>query len=365
MPKVSIVLPTYNGQDFISESIESIIRQTYTDWELIIVNDCSTDDTQQIIDKYILMDKRIRTIKNCVNKKLPESLNIGFRNANGELLTWTSDDNIDLPEALSEMVKFLDNNPDSYMVCAAMQVIDEKGNFIRKYLKYDPKTMLHDDCVGACFMYRSCVLSDVGEYDAGRFLVEDYDYWLRILFNYGKIDYIDKELYLYREHGKSLTGKRKKEIYNQWLRLRKDNISNIIDRLSGDKREICRIYYEFKTEGLVDKNLREKFVNVFPEIRSELEIDGDKKIVVYGAGGFGQKAYEGYGDRIAYYVDRNQNLVGERLNGVEIVSTDKLPQLQEDYLIVIAAHPINIYSFIEILQQYKIKKYGVFVQSAK
>ena len=155
MPKVSIVLPTYNGQDFISESIESIIRQTYTDWELIIVNDCSTDDTQQIIDKYILMDKRIRTIKNCVNKKLPESLNIGFRNANGELLTWTSDDNIYLPDALSEMVKFLDNNPDSYMVCAAMQVIDEKGIFIRKYLKYDPCCMTivsgHVLCIEAVF----------------------------------------------------------------------------------------------------------------------------------------------------------------------------------------------------------------------
>ena len=82
MPEISIVLPTYNGEKYLKQSIESILGQTYTDWELIVVNDCSTDSTQEIIDFYRKKDTRIRTIFNYTNQKLPESLNIGFREAN-------------------------------------------------------------------------------------------------------------------------------------------------------------------------------------------------------------------------------------------------------------------------------------------
>ena len=73
MPEISIVLPTYNGEKYLKQSIESILGQTYTDWELIVVNDCSTDSTQEIIDFYRKKDTRIRTIFNYTNQKLPES----------------------------------------------------------------------------------------------------------------------------------------------------------------------------------------------------------------------------------------------------------------------------------------------------
>ena len=103
MPKVSIVLPTYNGEKYIKESIESILSQTLTDWELIIVNDCSKDTTASIISEYASEDDRIKIITNEQNQKLPESLNIGFRQACGEYLTWTSDDNMYKPQALKTM----------------------------------------------------------------------------------------------------------------------------------------------------------------------------------------------------------------------------------------------------------------------
>ncbi len=69
MPEISIVLPTYNGEKYLKQSIESILGQTYTDWELIVVNDCSTDSTQEIIDFYRKKDTRIRTIFNYTNQK--------------------------------------------------------------------------------------------------------------------------------------------------------------------------------------------------------------------------------------------------------------------------------------------------------
>ena len=112
MPKVSIVLPVYNGEKYLRESLDSILTQTFSDWELIIVNDCSTDGTQNIIEEYVSKDSRIRTIKNSINQKLPESLNIGFRISTGEYLTWTSDDNMYRPEALEVMTNYLDREKD-------------------------------------------------------------------------------------------------------------------------------------------------------------------------------------------------------------------------------------------------------------
>ena len=112
MPKISIILPTYNGQLYIREAIESVIKQIFKDWELIIVDDCSSDNTLDIIKEYEKLDSRIRVIHNEVNKKLPASLNIGFSYAKGEYFTWTSDDNLYLPSALYRMNLYLDENPD-------------------------------------------------------------------------------------------------------------------------------------------------------------------------------------------------------------------------------------------------------------
>ena len=75
MPKVTIVLPTYNGSKYLRESIESVIDQTYKDWELVIVDDCSTDETLKIAGDYSERDGRIVVIHNRINKKLPASFN--------------------------------------------------------------------------------------------------------------------------------------------------------------------------------------------------------------------------------------------------------------------------------------------------
>ena len=133
MPKISIVLPTYNGEKYIQESIESIINQTFKDWELIIVNDCSNDDTSLIVNEYIKKDNRIRVINNNENKKLPASLNVGFNNAKGEYYTWTSDDNLYKNIALEVMYDFLEKNKKYQMVCAGMNYVDENGKKLYTY----------------------------------------------------------------------------------------------------------------------------------------------------------------------------------------------------------------------------------------
>ena len=126
MPKVSIVLPCYNGAKLLGEAINSCINQTFKDWELIIINDCSTDNTLEVANSFAEKDKRIKVFTNEKNSKLPASLNNGFRRAIGEYWTWTSDDNLLHPTMLEEMVNYLDEHDEVGFVAADYNIIDLK-----------------------------------------------------------------------------------------------------------------------------------------------------------------------------------------------------------------------------------------------
>jgi glycosyltransferase involved in cell wall biosynthesis len=106
-PLVSIILPTYNGSRFLERAIQSCLGQTYFSIELIIVDDASTDSTPEILARAVKQDTRVRVIWHDRNRKLPAALNTGFSEAKGEFLTWTSDDNEYLPNAIEQMVDFL------------------------------------------------------------------------------------------------------------------------------------------------------------------------------------------------------------------------------------------------------------------
>lgn len=212
---VSIVLPVYNGEKYLEESIKSIIAQTYCDWELIVVDDGSTDNSSSIAQKYANCDKRIHYFKNEKNLKLPRSLNKGFSLSKGEYLTWTSDDNRYLPDALEEMVNALEQN-DVEFVFADCDIIDENGKVIEVFkIPQDFRDSIHVvNHIGACFLYTRKVYNAVGEYNPNKFLVEDYDYWLRIITEFPYTN-IDKILYQYRFHSGALTSTEKNEKINK------------------------------------------------------------------------------------------------------------------------------------------------------
>ena len=215
MPKISIVLPCHNGEKFLRQSLDSIMGQTMQDWELIIVDDCSSDNSASIADEYAARDKRIRVIRNKINKKLPGALNVGFDAARGEYLTWTSDDNISKPQWLAVLSEHLDNHPDADMVCAGMDMINEDGAiydiFHRSGDKSEIRELAYKCNVGAAFMYRREIAERVGGYDEIMFCAEDYDYWVRIALA-GNIDYISDNIYQYRENAQSLTATQKPRV---------------------------------------------------------------------------------------------------------------------------------------------------------
>lgn len=232
MPTISVVLPTYNGENYIRQSIDSILNQTYEDFELIVVNDCSTDGTRTILAEYESRDARVHVIDNQTNQKLPKSLNIGFDHALGKYYTWTSDDNLFKKGALGYMVSILEQNPDVGLIYCDQDKIDEEGNLIEEDLRMDPKFLYLGDCIGACFMYRADIAKQIGGYDATMFLAEDYEYWLRI-WKYSRVLHCKENLYQYRVHGGSLTATRQHDIYAQtsrlWMKYLKELVAIIPD----------------------------------------------------------------------------------------------------------------------------------------
>ena len=333
MPKVSIVLPTYNGEDFIRESLDSILSQTYEDWELIIVNDCSRDSTADIVEGYATLDKRIRVVHNKVNQKLPKSLNIGFREAKGEYLTWTSDDNQYLSSAIERMVQYLDINENEVMVCTRMNVVNENGNFHSTF-EYDDNFMMYNNCVGACFLYRRCVLEMIGEYDTFFFLVEDYEYWMRILLHYGHIGWINETLYLYRMHSGSLTGTRKKDIKKQLLNMRIKYLDQIIDRYRENLTYLTMVYVEFLLEWEDMSGIAERFFEIFPELRRLKKLGNEENIIAYGAGMFGDRAEKALKDRLELYLDRRAEKLGFIKNGRKVINLEQMEKYADKNILI-------------------------------
>jgi glycosyltransferase involved in cell wall biosynthesis len=207
-PKVSIVLPTYNGAAFIKQSIESCLAQTYQNIELIIVNDGSTDNTLEQIESF--NNHRIILIKQDKNQGHIAALNKGFSVSSGDLLTWTSDDNYYALNAIAVMAEELNKHKDIDFVYSKYQVINPKGEPLRIGRFEDPDYLDIDNCIGGCFLYRRKVYEAVGDFNPEAFLAEDYEYWLRVRQKFG-MKKIDAVLYYYREHDKSLTGVHKEQ----------------------------------------------------------------------------------------------------------------------------------------------------------
>ena len=111
-PDISVIMSVYNGEAYLTEAVESIINQTFKNWELIVINDCSTDSTAEILSSFALKDKRIKVYTNEVNLKLPSSLNKAISLSSGKYVARMDADDICLPERLEKQFKFMEENRD-------------------------------------------------------------------------------------------------------------------------------------------------------------------------------------------------------------------------------------------------------------
>ncbi|MGA7180854.1 MAG: glycosyltransferase [Thiobacillaceae bacterium] len=204
-PLVSIVLPTYKRANVLPNSIRSILSQTYTNLELIIVDDNSPDNTPDVVKSFA--DERIRYVRNEANLKLPRALNKGFSLARGDYLTWTSDDNLFANNAIERMVEALQTGDCDFVYADYFLFadIDAAGNALEKRHEKLPDQLQleRSNHIGACFLYTRKAYEAVGEYDPDLFLVEDYDYFMRIAKQF-KTCHIPEPLYYFRRHDDAL-----------------------------------------------------------------------------------------------------------------------------------------------------------------
>ncbi len=219
---ISVILPVYNGEDVIRESIESVLCQTYTNFEFIIINDGSKDNTLAIAREYAAKDSRIRVLDQ-ENRKIPRTLSRGFKEARGEFYTWTSADNIMDKDFLEKMVNDLRETSQTGMIYGNMRLIDAKGKKLRNHGWFEfpigsGKVMFPSDCfelntyanntIGAAFMYRAAAAEVLGCYSSFKHTLEDYDYWMRMnsLLELRHTEFCEP-VYSYRWHDNSLTAK--------------------------------------------------------------------------------------------------------------------------------------------------------------
>lgn len=354
--RISIVLPVYNGERFLAEAIESVLKQTYKNFELIIVDDCSTDRTGEIAKHYMNRDSRIKLIRNETNQKLPKSLNIGFEMAKGKYYTWTSDDNKYKANALETMYQQMEEHPEYGLLYANMEYINEYDEVIGSLCSCEQDIYLYN-CVGACFLYRAECQKKLGGYDENRFLVEDYEYWLRIS-QYYEIGHIDMVLYQYRYHGKSLTTSRTKEIGRQLLNLKIDYFDSLWGKVPSEEK--AAFIFEMIVYGLNKKFIEENDITDYCAdwFFRKRKFAEDKKILLFGAGALGMSALKCLGEeKVTAFVDNNPNKVGQKIDGKEIFSFVDLKRIYRDYNVVISTDVRKAYYIARQLEQNGITNY--------
>ena len=324
---ISIVLPVYNGERYLRESIESVLGQTVEDWELIVVDDCSTDDSLAIAQAYAAKDARIRVLHNEKNSKLPHSLNVGFREARGEYLTWTSDDNRYLPQALEKMRAYLAACPDVPIVSARAYAIDADGTRFQGapfpdglIPPSDGERLFCANSMGACFLYRRAVAETVGEYDTSLFGCEDYDYWLRILEQTPRLGTLPDVLYEYRWHAQSLTQTKSAMIWERLYALREKHWKYITHGLSSQPQCAVQIFLEMSRVRRLPQEMWENLLRAMPALRGFVPLAPEGRFLVYGAGQCGRAFAAAHASAVCCFADRSEAMWGKDIDGVPVLS---------------------------------------------
>jgi glycosyltransferase involved in cell wall biosynthesis len=186
-PIVSIIMCTYNRANYLREAIESVLAQTYSDWELLILDDCSTDNTKDIVSEYQAKDPRIVYIKNDKNLGINKNRNKALELSTGKYIAVLDSDDIwSDTYKLQQQFEFLDANPDYCLIGSNVEIIDENSKAIGE-IKYETedtkireKVLLRNQIAHSSVLYRKDTAHKAGLYDANIRIWEDYDLWLKM-----------------------------------------------------------------------------------------------------------------------------------------------------------------------------------------
>lgn len=225
-PKISVLMSVYNGRQFLKEAIESILNQSFTDFEFIIINDGSIDDSGKIITKY--HDKRIKYLENAKNIGMSKSLNTGIGCAKGKYIARMDCDDISLKDRLLLQYRYMEQHTDIDVLSSWIYYMNEAGKILGiqndRHGKY-----LFFNMIFFCYIphptvfIKKSVLTKEGGYNEKAEYGEDYELWSRLIRKY-KFTKLDKPLLKYRFSGNSISSTKKESLYQYTRSIAKENI---------------------------------------------------------------------------------------------------------------------------------------------
>ena len=262
MSKVSVIMSVYNGEKYLKIAIESILNQTFENFEFIIINDGSTDKTEDILQAYD--DLRIKIINNGKNIGLTKSLNKGLKLAKGEYIARMDADDISMPGRLERELEFLDKNPVVGLVGTYYLMINRKGNVLHtmkrltESMELKEKLLRSNQFCHGSVMFRAECIKNLGSYREELGPVEDYDLWLRISENY-ELANIFEFLYKWRLDINSIS------VTKKFLQ---DKYALLAIELAKERRQFGKDRFQSLAREKIDKPLDD----LFPKTQSRKEI---------------------------------------------------------------------------------------------
>jgi glycosyltransferase involved in cell wall biosynthesis len=207
-PLVTVIIPFYNGEAYLQSAIDSVLNQTFYDFELLLINDGSTDASRSIAERY--HDARIQLLDNDGNRGIIFTRNRGLSEARGSLVALLDCDDVALPDRLALQCEYLADHPCVMMVGGQAEVIDADGIPTGDYYKMPigsspvhVELLFRNAFVNSTVMFRKDAVQEIGGYQ-GRGYAEDYDLAFRLSERY-QVDNLDKALIQYRVHGRNIS----------------------------------------------------------------------------------------------------------------------------------------------------------------
>ncbi|TAH33727.1 glycosyltransferase family 2 protein [Candidatus Saccharibacteria bacterium] len=219
IPKISVVMSVYNAQEYLDEAIISILDQSFRDFEFIIIDDGSTDRTNEIIRHYARQDSRVKIVIHKKNLGITKGLNTGFKMARGKYIARMDADDVSLRNRFLKQYVYMERHPDVVVVGALAAYINDASQIygVEPFLLDDPEirteiTLRNRQFRHGAVLIRQNVVNAMGKlYDTRAVHYEDFEYWPRLL-KHGKGVNLPEVLYLYRKRYDSLTATKEPEM---------------------------------------------------------------------------------------------------------------------------------------------------------
>jgi len=224
LPLVSIIMPAYNAQDYIKQSIQSVVKQTYNNWELLIINDGSTDNTVSIVESF--KDTRI-VLFSQENSGVSRARNYGISKAKGDYIAFLDSDDLWKNNKLNVQVSYMKKHPDIVLSYTDYDSFKLQNEIIKNKQLYPfqienqhDRLLVFNYIATLTVMLKKEIFQKVDGFDISLFGPEDWDLWIRIA-KIGKIAFINQKLALYREHESGISKNRKRQLEQEYKVLRR------------------------------------------------------------------------------------------------------------------------------------------------